>query len=213
MSYIHRTANFGSSNATSALLSMWVKKTKNDILQGLFLGWTNSSNYATCYVNNDDTIYYKEKNGGTQYETRITSSTRKFIDNNAWYHFVFQSHNNNGQRGNVYIDGQLDPSLTEIDITDWNLASGQYITIGGYDAGIHGFHGYMANVHLIDGQALLPSDFAETVDGVLVPKQYEGTYGNIGFHFDFAPENMEYSGDTITRVLDESPNSNHWYAH
>ena len=110
MAYIHRTANFGSSNATSALLSMWVKKTKNDILQGLFLGWTNSSNYATCYVNNDDTIYYKEKNGGTQYETRITSDARKFRDLNGWMHFVFQWDYTQGTASNrikVWINGEL----------------------------------------------------------------------------------------------------------
>ena len=77
MSYLYRTANFNSSNDSKCVLSFWVKKTKNDTLQGLFLGWTSSTNYATCYVNNDDTIYYKEKQGGTQYETRITSSARK----------------------------------------------------------------------------------------------------------------------------------------
>ena len=73
----------------------------------------------------------------------------------------------------------------------------------------------MANIQFIDGQALEPSAFAETVDGVLVPKQYEGTYGTNGFHLDFAPENLEYKsdGETINRVLDESPNSNHWTAH
>jgi hypothetical protein len=144
--------------------------------------------------------------------SKVFKGEIKTGDENKWYHLVLQCHNNDGQRGNVYIDGQLDPSLTEIDLNEFNLASGEYITIGGYDAGIHGFHGYMANVHLIDGQALEPLAFAESVDDVWIPKQYEGAYGNIGFHLDFAPENMVYSGDTITRVLDESPNSNHWDA-
>ena len=59
----------------------------------------------------------------------------------------------------------------------------------------------IAHVRLIDGQALEPSAFAESVNGVQIPKQYEGEYGNNGFHLDFEPENLEYSGDTITRVL------------
>ena len=56
MSYLYRTADFSSSNDSKCVLSFWVKKTVNDIAQGLFLGWNTSSNYATCYVNTDDTI-------------------------------------------------------------------------------------------------------------------------------------------------------------
>ena len=77
MAYLYRTASFGSSNDSSCVLSLWFKKSVNDIVQGLFLGWNNSSNYSTCYVNSDDTIYYKEKQSNTQYETRITSGVRK----------------------------------------------------------------------------------------------------------------------------------------
>ena len=111
----------------------------------------------------------------------------------------------NGQQ--VSISGGSDPGVGGGTIMNTAVEH----TIGGYT--LNKANGYMANLQFIDGQALGPTDFAESVGGVWIPKQYTRDYGTNGFHLDFAPENMEYSGDTITRVLDESPNSNHWTAH
>ncbi len=51
------------------------------------------------------------------------------------------------------------------------------------------FNGYMAEIHMVDGQALDPTSFGETKDGVWVPKQYvdNGTtsHGVNGYHLDF----------------------------
>ena len=159
MSYLYRTASFGSSNDSSCVLSFWIKKTKNDTLQGLFLGWNNSSNYATCYVNNDDTIYYKEKQGGTQYETRITSVARKFRDTNAWYHFVFQWDYTQASASNrikVWINGELQtwentgnlpPQNNTLRLKSSDFRIGDYTHAG---SNYYNWKGLMSHVHFID---------------------------------------------------------------
>ena len=159
MSYLYRTANFGSSNDSSCVLSFWVKKTVNHVAQGLFLGWNTSSNYATCYVNTDDTIYYKEKQGGTQYETRITSGARKFRDINAWYHFVFQWDYTQATASNrikVWINGELQtwentgnlpPQNNSLRLKSSDFRIGDYTHAG---SSYSNWKGLMSHVHFID---------------------------------------------------------------
>ena len=195
MAYLYRTADFSSSNATSAVLSFWIKKTKNDTLQGLFLGYNNASNYATCYINNDDTIYYKEKNGGTQYETRITSSTRKFRDLNAWMHFVFQWDYTQATASNrikVWINGELQTWENSGNLPPQNyslrLKSSDF-RIGDYTAegtNYYNWKGLMSHIHFIDDapyDTYQASSFGQyDANGVWTIKTSPSvTYGNEGF--------------------------------
>lgn len=47
--------------------------------------------------------------------------------------------------------------------------------------------GLMSDIHIIDGVALAPTDFAEYDDnGVWIPKRYEGTFGTNGVHVNFS---------------------------
>ena len=89
----------------------------------------------------------------------------------------------------------------------------------------------MANIHFIDGHALSPDYFAQTdtETGSWIPKEYDGTssaggtavtgtidnkYGTNGFHLDFRPSSLVYSGSTLTTVNDVSgiTNPNNWSA-
>jgi hypothetical protein len=67
--------------------------------------------------------------------------------------------------------------------------------------------GYLAETHMIDGQALTPSSFGQTdaTTGVWVPKQYSGTYGTNGFYLKFADATT-----TTTIGNDSSGNANNW---
>jgi hypothetical protein len=49
------------------------------------------------------------------------------------------------------------------------------------------FAGYMAELHLIDGTALTPTDFGEFDEdsGIWKPKAYTGSYGTNGYYLDF----------------------------
>lgn len=67
--------------------------------------------------------------------------------------------------------------------------------------------GYLANVYMIDGQALTPSSFGQTdaTTGVWVPKAYSGTYGANGFFLQFKD-----ATSTTTIGNDSSGNANNW---
>ena len=65
-------------------------------------------------------------------------------------------------------------------------ANGQRTRVGADASGTPvEYDGYMAEINMIDGQALTPASFGETNDdGVWVPKAYSGSYGNNGFFID-----------------------------
>ena len=67
--------------------------------------------------------------------------------------------------------------------------------------------GYLAETHMIDGQALTPSSFGQTdaTTGVWVPKAYTGTYGSQGYYLKF-----DNATSTTTIGYDSSGNSNNW---
>ena len=66
------------------------------------------------------------------------------------------------------------------------------------------FDGYMAEIICIDGQAKNPTDFGETKNGVWIPIDYSGTYGNNGYRLKF--ENSSDLGN------DSSGNNNDFTA-
>lgn len=67
--------------------------------------------------------------------------------------------------------------------------------------------GYLSETHFVDGQALEPSSFGETVGGVWVPKAYSGSYGTNGYYLPFS------NGTSLsTLTADASGNGNNWTA-
>ena len=67
--------------------------------------------------------------------------------------------------------------------------------------------GYLANLYMIDGQALTPSSFGQTdgMTGVWVPKAYTGTFGTNGFFLQFKDATT-----TTTIAQDSSGNGNNF---
>ena len=229
MAYLYRTASFGSSNDSSCVLSLWFKKSVNDIVQGLFLGWNNSSNYSTCYVNSDDTIYYKEKQSNTQYETRITSGVRKFRDLNSWYHLVFQWDYTQASASNrikVWINGELQtwentgnlpPQNNSLRLKSSDFRIGDYTHAG---SSYSNWKGLMSHVHFIDDatyDTYQASTFGETdsttgewkikIDPGIATNNYgsQGFFvlkdGNSGTDQSGKGNNLSISG-TITKTED-----------
>jgi len=174
MAYLYRTADFSSSNSTSCVMSFWAKlASPASTLQGFFLGWGDANNYGTMYLNNDDHIYYKEKNGGTQYEEKIDA--RKFRDHNAWYHFFLQwdyTQSTATNRLKIYVNNEL---MTWAN-SGSNLAPQNYSTrlkrndfrVGTYTSdgsSYYDWKGLMSHFHFIDDasyDAYTPSTFGST---------------------------------------------------
>jgi hypothetical protein len=71
---------------------------------------------------------------------------------------------------------------------------------------------YIAEVYLIDGQALTPSSFGETntLTGQWVPKAYTGTYGTNGFYLPFTDNSALTTSSNVGLGKDFSGNGNYW---
>ena len=140
----------------------------------------------------------------------------KYRDVSAFYHFVVEVNTNQSSLTDafkIYQNGKLLTfSTTTYSSTTLNTnTSGVPMYIGQDGHNTNRWNGYMANIHLIDGQALDASHFGEEISGVWVPKAYDpatsGAYGTNGFHLDFAASNMDW---TNSKVLDASGNGNDW---
>jgi len=86
-------------------------------------------------------------------------------------------------------------------------ANGVTAYIGRWSAGNYGDY-LLANVHFIDGQTKDYTDFteADATTGVLVPKDYTGTYGTNGFWLKFS----DNSNTTAATLGKDSAGSNNW---
>ena len=141
----------------------------------------------------------------------ITESVQR--DPSAWYHIVWSVDTTQATAANrqkVYINGVLQsfsssafPSQNAD--TNVNNTTAHYIGSGGAS---YYLDGYLADIQLVDGQALTPTDFGEYDDNnVWQPKKYSGTYGTNGFHLDFSDNSSNSALGT-----DSSGNGNDWTA-
>jgi hypothetical protein len=179
-----------------------------DYSGGLFLQASNGAYNANVASYPDfavrlyttDEIYIHNYTGSA-YNLRLTSN-EKFRDPGAWCHVVYSYEYNVGS-GDTFKMWVNNKRVT------WRINSvGFPSSIGSLQVnhdpsgaenhaiGVYGYNqpnqtntaSQLADVHFIDGQAKIPSDFAETdSNGQWVPKEYTGDdYGNNGFHLDFS---------------------------
>ena len=133
---------------------------------------------------------------------RVT--TQLFRDPSAWYHLIVAV--NTDESGNdmikIYLNGS---QITAFDTTN-NPSSAANTGINtavahNISRQTHGsdgwWDGYQSEINFIDGQQLAPSSFGKTnADGVWIPVEFSGTYGNNGFFLDF-----ESSGDLLQLLI------------
>ena len=199
----------------------WLKRSEINANQNSFLSWGGST-YATDlrYESGSDSLYFFfDDNSGWYAKTKS-----KYRDVSAWYQVVLAVDTTQATESNrvkLYVNGtQYGPAL---DGTDWTqheifgqnydfpeFANGQTMAIGKRNSsGSHFFDGYMSEVYFIDGQALDSSYFGETNDnGVWIPKEYDGTYGNNGFLLQFKQTGTSQNSSGIG--ADTSGNDNHF---
>ena len=146
-------------------------------------------------------------------------TTQLFRDPAAWYHIVVVYDTTNAtatDRVRLYVNGSrvtafaasANPTQNQ-QTTEWLVSSfTSNIGITG-NSSTQTFDGYMAEINVIDGQALTPSSFGKTdaVTGQWVPKKFASTYGTNGFYLKFA----DASAATAAAIgKDSSPNGNNW---
>ena len=164
-------------------------------------------------------------------------TTSKFRDPSAWYHLVVKydsTQSTASDRIFIYVNGVSqtlaysnsgDPEVdlnTAVDffsagdnVDATSADSGNFVhNVNGYmnsgfGAAAGGFDGYFADWYLLDGQALAPTEFAETNDnGVWVPKKYTGTFNSHSFHLEFKQTGSSANSSGIG--ADTSGQDNHF---
>ena len=163
-----------SENASSTYtFSCWVKHTKLDDYKYIFSTGNAGLAFNGTTGQTANKLYLYDGSS-------LTNSSPYLRDTNTWYHIVMKM-----DSGTVYT--YINGAVAHNGIGGFSLNTGGNSTqIGRYPSD-HEFEGYLADIHLVDGQALDPTAFAYTEDqtGTWRPKKYTGTYGTSGFHLEF----------------------------
>lgn len=189
-------------------LSVWIKRSIGATFPILCENTSTTNNTQILIRSGDDFLFRSESGGTVNADVR---SNMLFRDPNAWYHIVFSMDTTVGagtvDRAKLYVNG-VAQTITASNAV--NLNASYFINRAsphsiGYDIQTGAYSdGYMAEMHFVDGQALLPTDFGETDSNTDVwkAKAYAGTYGTNGFYLDFSsPTGLG---------TDRSGNGNNW---
>ena len=182
-------------------VSFWIKRTEigNGVSgkQMYIFASANSARYSNLGFDEFDnlTLY----SGDSSWNSVSPYTYNKFRDTSAWYHIVLRYDSTDGTASNrlrVYANGTevswvVAPNITQNGVMTYGALSGptwhSWGTIYAYFTPEKFFAGYLAEAHFVDGQSLAPTEFAEyDANGIWVPKEYDGTYGNAGYYLDFA---------------------------
>lgn len=175
-------------NRKTWTFSTWVKRTNLSFANGHIFESAASPQYTGGYFNVSNQIQFRAFSGGFIWSV-VTNET---VADAQWHHLVFtydSTQATEADRIKVYLDGTATtyasatyPALNAD--SNINNTTAQYI---GTQTGSSGsLQAYLADVHMIDGQALDATSFAESsaIYG-WQPKEYSGSYGTNGFHLKF----------------------------
>jgi hypothetical protein len=206
--YLNRTPS-SAGNRKTYTLSFWVKKSK--IGDEMFIFAAKSGSTARdgfrFETGNTFRVFFDSANDGDLVTSQV------FRDPSAWYHFVIAvdtTQSTAANRVKIYANGtQIEDFSTEtypVQNYTGEVNNTDVHRIGADTNNLSNtLEGYLADVHLIDGQALAASSFGEYDDNnVWQPKKYSGSYGTNGFHLDFA------DNSSATALGYDAAGSNNW---
>jgi hypothetical protein len=217
--YLNRTPASAATSRRIMTYSAWVKIGTLGTQRLLYEGYTSVSDLEYFYFNSSNQLEWgAQVNGGTSYGVRTPAV---FRDPSAWYHVVIAidtTQATDTNRIKIYVNGVQQTGLTTFysgfpaqntDLEWNNQSSTQVIAWGGHTGY---YDGYMAEINMVDGQALTPSSFGETstTTGVWIPKKYTGTYGTNGFYLPFTDNSALTTSSNVGLGKDFSGNANYW---
>ena len=196
-------------NRQTFTYSTWVKRTELGQNARLIDVYNGGANFTTFGFDTSDRLVVYSIDGGLDNGYHYTP---RFRDTSAWYHMVWKSDITNATAANrwqIYVNG-VEITAKDIDygtpLTNFfTLMNTTISTKIGYNGDQStGSSQYIAETHLIDGQALEPTEFGEFDEdsGIWKPKAYEGTYGTNGFYLKF--------DDSASLGADSSGNGNNF---
>ena len=171
--YLNRTPSSAGSR-TAWTWSGWVKRSKLGVTNQSFFGSENASNREAylAFLSNDKLKFGDTGTGSSSYILELTT-TQVFRDPSAWYHIVAVWDSGNAtqaDRGRLYVNGvrvtDFSTNTNSVSLNDNSYVNGanqhfisRYVNYSGSNTYNDG---YVAEVHFIDGQALVATDFGET---------------------------------------------------
>ena len=198
------TKTFGTAtDAKKWTISAWVKLIgKTDGASGavrlMDAGASNGNedliSIGSAYAGYEKIYFWKRTS--SSYNFRLETNTL-FRDPAAWYHVVFNYDSDNTietERARIYVNGVREFDLAQNSYPSSGLASRINTNIAHgvgkavYTSGdtIYYADGYLAEYYFLDGYSYGPENFGEFDDnGIWIPKEYSGAYGNNGFRFEF----------------------------
>ena len=178
------------SNRKTWTWSGWIKR-DNEGGAVPFSSYQDADDYFNIQITGSNTLQVIDRVTGNY--PLLYNSTQLFKDATAWQHLVVAvdtTQATNTNRVKAYLNGQqitawasqTHPSQNH----DTHVNKAQSHIIGERGNASQKFDGSISDVHFIDGQALTPTSFGESVNDVWVPKTFSGTYGTNGFKLTFA---------------------------
>ena len=152
--------------------------------------------------------WYCHNSGGSAADNDLTT-VAVFRDVSAWYHIQIvkdTTQSTAANRNKLYVNGVLQmwsgTSYASQNYDGWINTAGSdnphRIGAHPYGGTSAEFDGYMADVYFIDGQALSPTSFGETIDGQWKKIDYTGTYGTNGFKLNFQDDVVSEGFNAVT---------------
>jgi hypothetical protein len=205
-------------------ISFWIKRTA----LGNGVNATNSYNplmgcdnklIARFDINDKFQLYDYDGN----FDVNLVS-TMMFRDTSAWYNIVVVA-DIDGQSGNnrmkLYVNGvRQDWSGTDPGDYDprWNGALAHQLLADGQTTAK--FNGYASDITFLDGQAIgetggYLNEFGAVKEGIWIPKNYSGSYGDNGFRLEFKGTGTATSSGAVsspTNIGDDSSGQNNHFA-
>ena len=186
--HMYRTPS-STGNRKTYTFSTWLKLTGVDTNDAFFGVYVNSSTEAAIKFS-DGTHYGKLGiyNYSGSFDMNVQTNAR-FRDNGGWTHVVTRvdtTQSTANDRVRHYVNGNQITDMSTNTTPSQNFdtffnTSGNTNYVGWYgNSATNRFDGYMAETILADGYSYDPSYFAESKNGVWVPKDYHTTTGNYG---------------------------------
>ena len=205
-------------NQQKFTFSLWVKRSKVDHDDEHFMR-TATLESAFRFDSLDRLHFYFANAQGAYHHV---NSSARFREIGAWYHCVAvvdTTHATSSSRIKIYINGEqitiLDQSTypKRYEYTGFNQASSEH-KLGAKPGNVNErLYGYLAEVHLIDGQALDPSYFGYTEPQTRIwrPKKYTGNHANV--NTNAVNDGSTWSGGSAKAFnnirLDDNANQSH----
>jgi hypothetical protein len=197
-------------------MSCWVKRSNLGGQHALMGARGDSTGISKLirFQGTDNNITINHVIGNADKIEHVTN--RKFRDISAWYHIVLaldtrEAASTDGLK--LYINGVRETSFATSTYTQntdlWFNNDTIDMLVGTNGDADQPFDGYIAEFHWIDGTMKAASDFGETNDdGIWIPKQYSGSYGDNGFYLEFKGTGTSQNSSGIG--ADTSGNDNHF---